>query len=44
MEVQERGEQESLFLIKPFEMFLIHGVEKYSSEISDRRSKQRSWQ
>ena len=32
VEVQEHGEQESLFLIKPFEMFLIYGVEKVSSE------------
>ena len=30
--VEVRGEQESLFLIKPFEMFLIYGVEKVSSE------------
>ena len=32
VEVQEHGEQESLFLIKPFEMFLIYGAEKVSSE------------
>ena len=32
MEVQEHGEQESLFLIKPFELFLSYGVEKVSSE------------
>ena len=43
VEVQEHGEQESLFLIKPFEMSLIHGVEKYSSETSDRGSKEKSW-
>ena len=32
VEVQEHGEQESLFLIKPFELFLSYGVEKVSSE------------
>ena len=32
VEVQEHGEQESLFLIKPFEMFLIYGAKKVSSE------------
>ena len=32
VEVQEHGEQESLFLIKPFEMFLIYGAKKVNSE------------
>ena len=32
VEVQEHGAQESLFLIKPFELFLSYGVEKVSSE------------
>ena len=32
VEVQDHGEQESLFLIKPFEKFLSYGVEKVSSE------------
>ena len=27
VEVQEHGEQESLFLIKPFELFLSYGVD-----------------
>ena len=32
VEVQEHGEQESLSLIRPFELFLSYGVEKVSSE------------
>ena len=32
VEVQEHGAQKSLFLIKPFELFLSYGVEKVSSE------------
>ena len=28
LEVQEHGEKESLFLIKPFELFLSYGIEK----------------
>ena len=32
MEVQEHGEQESLFFIKLFGLFLSYGVEKASSE------------
>ena len=32
VEVQEHREQESLFLTKPFELFLSYGVEKVSSE------------
>ena len=44
VEVQEHGEQGSFFLIKPFEMFLIYGAEKVSSESKTRISKQKSWQ
>ena len=32
VEVQEHCEQKSLFLIKPFEIYVIYGVEKVSSE------------
>ena len=32
VEVQEHGEQEFLFLIKPFELFLSYDLEKVSSE------------
>ena len=32
VEVQEHCEQKSLFLIKPFEIYVIYGVEKISSE------------
>ena len=32
VEAQEHGEQESLFLIKSFELFLSYGVQKVSSK------------